>query len=103
MQTIIRKPAVDSSSNTDPTLEDFSTTDIYLASVLKTAGFPLLKMTSRYRKNSTGGIFHFPNSEKIQETAMKYLNGDLRLDPRALFETWKTLKALAASVTGEVR
>ncbi len=78
---------------------EFSTRDIYLATVIKQAGIPILRVD-----NHTGrGIFVFHSSEKIEGLIPKYFNGELREDPKGLFETWKSLKSLAFSTIGNVR
>lgn len=86
--------------NTSPqTLPEWPTKDIYLATVIKQAGIPIIRVETY----SGRGIFVFQASEKIQELITKYFNGRLKVDPKGLFETWKSLKAMAFSSIGDVR
>lgn len=85
------KKALMKISTQDPT--NFSTRDIYLATVIKQSGIPIIKVEN----NSGRGIFIFKSSKKIEGLISKFFNGELRVDPRNLFETWKALKSLAFS------
>jgi len=78
---------------------EFPTRDIYLATVIKLSGIPIV----RVENHSGRGIFVFQASEKIQGLITKYFNGGLKVDPKTLFETWKSLKAMAFSSIGDVR
>ena len=78
---------------------EFPTRDIYLATILKQSGVNLV----RVENHSGRGIFVFQETEKIRDLVSKYFNGSLRLDPKGLFETWKSLKAIAFSAIGDVR
>jgi len=79
--------------------QEFLTRDIYIATVIKQAGIPLIRVD-----NHTGrGIFVFNSSENIDGLIMKYFNGELRTDPKGLFETWKALKSMAFSKTNNVK
>ncbi len=78
---------------------DFFTRDIYLATVIKQAGIPIIRVEG----NGGRGVFVFQASEKIEELITKYFNGELRVDPRGLFEDWKALKSMAYSTIGNVR
>jgi hypothetical protein len=80
-------------------LTEFPTRDIYLASIIKQSGVPLTRVENR----SGRGIFVFQASEKIHSLINKYFNGELKLDPKGLFETWKSLKAMAFSTIDDVR
>lgn len=77
----------------------FSTRDIYLATVIKQAGVPILRVEGNGRQ----GIFVFKASEKIEVLIAGYFNGELRADPKSLFETWKSLKAMAFSTIQNVK
>lgn len=81
------------------TLSEFSTRDIYLATVIKQAGIPILRVEGNGRQ----GIFVFKASEKIEGLIAGYFNGELKTDPKSLFETWKSLKAMAFSSIQDVR
>jgi len=78
---------------------EFSTRDLYLATAIKESGFPILRVEGNGRQ----GIFVFKASEKIEGLIADYFNGELRVDPRGLFETWKALKSMAYSTIGNVR
>lgn len=80
-------------------LSQFSTRDIYLATVIKQAGIPILRVEG----NGRHGIFVFKASEKIDGLISRYFNGELKTDPKGLFETWKSLKAMAFSTIQDVR
>ncbi len=78
---------------------EFSTRDIYLATVIKQAGIPIVRVEGNGRQ----GIFVFKASEKIDGLITRYFNGELRADPKGLFETWKALKSMAFSTIQDVR
>ncbi len=78
---------------------EFSTRDIYLATVIKQSGIQIIKVEN----NGGRGIFVFKASEKIEGIISGYFNNELQLDPKSLFETWKSLKAMAFSSIGDVR
>ena len=78
---------------------EFETRDIYLATVIKQSGIPIIRV-----ENSSGrGIFIFEDSGSIEEIVKRYFNGALRMDPQTLFESWKSLKSMAFTVIGDVR
>ncbi|OGP12910.1 MAG: hypothetical protein A3K22_04115 [Deltaproteobacteria bacterium RBG_16_42_7] len=77
----------------------FSTRDIYLATVIKQAGIPIVRVEGNGRQ----GIFVFKASKEIDSLITRYFNGELRADPKGLFETWKSLKAMAFSTIQDVR
>lgn len=81
------------------TADEFSTRDLYLATVLKQAGIPILRV-----EDSNGrGIFVFQASKEIETITRDYFNGALRVDPQGLFATWKSLKSAAFSAIRDVR
>ena len=82
-----------------PNLTEFSTKDIYLATVIKLAGIPIIRIESNERQ----GIFVFESSEDIEAIIVEYFNGRLKFDPKSLFETWKSLKAMAFAKINDVR
>lgn len=84
---------------TNSHLNKYSTKDIYLASILKLAGIQLLKV----ERSGNRGIFVFPASNRIDEIITKYFNNDLKVDPKTLFETWKSLKSMVFSAIDNVR
>ena len=81
------------------TTNDYSTKDIYLATVIKQMGTPIIRVEGNGRQ----GIFVFKSSNKIDGLIASYFNGELKTDPQSLFETWKALKSMAYSSTGNVR
>lgn len=95
MKTIkVRKPA---ETHTEPSEQ--STRDIYFTSAAIEEGNPLLRIESNGRQ----GIFVFEQTPKLLSTITKYFNGQLRLDPKRLFENLKALKSQVYSAIGDVR
>lgn len=78
---------------------EFSSRDIYLATVVKQAGIPIIRVEGNGRQ----GIFVFKASPIIDSLIARYFNGELRVDPKSLFETWKSLKAMAFCAIQDVR
>jgi len=78
---------------------EFPTRDIYLATVIKESGIPILRIEG----SASRAIFVFKASEEINRLITAYLNGELRADPRSIFDTWKALKSMAFSRTDNVR
>ena len=78
---------------------EWSSRDIYLSTVLKQSGVQILRV-----ENKTGrGIFVFQGSPEIEGIIADYFNGNLKVDPRGLFDTWKALKSMAFSAVDNVR
>lgn len=88
-------------SYTNPvqTPSEYKTRDIYLSVVLKQSGVNLLRVEG----NGGRGIFVFEMSVEIEKVISDYFNGNLKVDPRGLFDTWKALKSMAFSSIGNVR
>lgn len=82
------------------TQNEFSTKDIYLATTIKQAGIPIIRVEA---SNGRQGIFVFRNSPEIEKIIRDYFNGELRTDPKGLFENWKALKSMAFASIGDVR
>lgn len=78
---------------------EFQTRDIYISAVLKQLQIPLIKVESNGRQ----GIFTFKDDGRIKEIVSNYFNDKLQINPKSLFETWKSLKAMAFSSIGDVR
>ena len=78
---------------------EFSTKDIYISATLKQAGIPILRVEGNGRQ----GIFVFKACPEIEKIISQYFNGELQVDPRGLFETWKALKSMAFASIGDVR
>lgn len=76
--------------------DTLSTRDIFLSTIFKVLNLPLIGVEDAGGKRC---IFTFANSEKAKELTTQYFNGELRLDPRRVFEEWKNLKSLAYSTT----
>ncbi|MBI5902378.1 MAG: hypothetical protein HZB84_02710 [Deltaproteobacteria bacterium] len=81
------------------TTDEFSTRDLYLASVFKQAGVPIIRI-----EDSNGrGVFVFRACKEIEALTRDYFNGALRVDPQGLFGAWKSLKSAAFSAIRDVR
>ena len=78
----------------------YKTRDIYTAAVIKQSGIPIIKIENNGRGQ---GIFIFRADARITSIISQYINGELRVDPRGLFENWKALKSMAFSSIGDVR
>lgn len=78
---------------------EWKTRDIYTAAVIRQSGIPIIRVEG----NGGRGIFVFQASEKIELLIAKYFNGQLKTDPKGLFETWKALKSMAFASIGDVR
>lgn len=93
--TILRHPK----TNPQQTPSEYLTRDIYLATVLKISGIPIVRV-----ENQSGrGIFVFRTSQRVDEIIAAYFNDDLAMNPKAIFEAWKSLKSLAFASVGNVR
>ena len=79
--------------------KEFHTKDIYLATALKQSGARIIRVENRTGK----GVFVFDDSAKLKELALRFFNGEMRVDPQGLFEAWKSLKSMVYSATGNVR
>jgi len=81
------------------TTDEFSTRDIYIATVLKQSGIPIIRI-----EDSNGrGVFVFRSCKEIEAITRDYFNGSLRVDPQGLFGAWKALKSAAYSAIRDVR
>ncbi len=78
---------------------EYSTKDIYLATVIKQAGVPIIRVEGNGRQ----GIFVFRACKEIEALTRDYFNGTLRVDPQGLFGAWKSLKSAAYSAIRDVR
>ena len=79
--------------------KEWHTKDIYLATTIKQEGIPII----RVENNGRHGIFVFKACPEIEKIISQYFNGQLQVDPRGLFETWKALKSMAFASIGDVR
>ena len=80
-------------SNNNPA--EYTSRDIYLSTSLKVCGVYLIRVENHQGK----GFFVFKHSPKIETIIADYHNGNLNLDAKTLFSTWKDLKGLAFSAT----
>ncbi|MBI5138992.1 hypothetical protein HZA26_00020 [Candidatus Nomurabacteria bacterium] len=78
---------------------EFSTKDIYLSSVLKAFNVPIIKVLNSGRH----GVFVFKYSRELENLISQFFNDELKVNPRTLFESWKTLKSTAFSTINDVR
>lgn len=79
--------------------DEYLTKDLNLAVVLKLTGIPLVRV-----ENFSGkGVFCFKNSQKVEETISAYLNDMVMMNPRAVFDMWKSLKSQAYTVSNTIR
>ena len=78
---------------------EYSTRDIYISVVLKSLNIPLLRIESNGRQ----GIFVFKSTEAIERIVSQYFNGELKLNPRTVFDNWKALKSQAFAAIGDTR
>lgn len=78
---------------------EFKTRDLYLAVVLKSSGVPIVRV------ESTGprAVFVFKESGRLDEISTQFFNRELRLEPRSLFDEWRSLKSMAFAASGNVR
>lgn len=81
------------------TSTEFKTRDLYLAVVLKSSGVPVVRVES----SGSRAIFVFKHSDRLDEIATKFFNKELRLEPRSLFDEWRSLKSMAFAASGNVR
>lgn len=81
-----------------PTSE-FKTRDLYLAVVLKSSGIPVVRVES----NGPRAVFVFKENARLDEISTKFFNKELLLEPRSLFDEWRSLKSMAFAATGDVR
>mgnify|MGYP001561074485 CR=1 FL=1 len=78
---------------------EYSTRDIYISVILKSLNIPLLRIESNGRQ----GIFVFKSSEALENIISQYFNGELKLNPRTVFDNWKALKSQAFAAIGDTR
>lgn len=78
---------------------EFKTRDLYLAIVLKSNGIPVL----RVEPSGSRAVFVFEESDRLDEISTQFFNRELRLEPRSLFDEWRSLKSMAFAVIKDVR
>ena len=74
--------------------------DIYLSSVLKIHDIPLVKVETL---NGGRCLFVFQHTKNLDEIVAKFFNKELEVEPQALFDIWRSLKALMYSQTNNFR
>lgn len=78
---------------------EYSTKDLNLAVVLKLSGISLIRV-----ENFSGkGVFVFKNSQKVEAIISDYLNDLTTMNPRAVFDMWKSLKSQAYTASNSIR
>ena len=80
-------------------LSEFKTRDLYLAVVLKAFRIPVLRVES----SGPRAVFVFKETDQLDEISTKFFNRELRLEPRSLFDEWRSLKSMAFAASGNVR
>lgn len=78
---------------------EYQTRDIYLSVILKSFNIPLLRIESNGRQ----GIFVFKSTDELEQIISQYFNNELKLNPRAVFDNWKSLKSQAYAAIGATR
>lgn len=77
----------------------YKTSDLIHSVVLVLSGFSLLTV----EQSGNRALFIFPASDEINVILAKYHSGELRVDPRQVFDTWKGLRRMTFNVMGDVR
>jgi len=67
----------------------FETHDLCLAGTLRAVGFPLSKIETVCGR----GVFIFKETPELAAVRTDFINGSLRVEPRAFLETTRTLKS----------
>lgn len=72
----------------------FSTGDLHLAAVLSTLKFPILGIDIQIEglKGGPKGYFRFDNTDKLRDARMKYMQGMMLMEPKALLSNVRSLK-----------
>ena len=79
----------------------FSTRDLHLAAVLSTLKFPILGVDIQVEGLNGGakGYFRFEDTEKLRDARMKYTQGMLLIEPKALLSNVRSLKGEVTNMT----
>lgn len=85
--------------NTRQNPSEYLTRDIYQAVILKLSGIPIVRCVNQAGR----GVFVFKDSPKIEGLISSYLNDELTMNPKALFECWKSLKSIAFSMANNIK
>jgi hypothetical protein len=71
-------------------VNNYKTKDQFLASTLYALGERFL-----FSEWENGKCYlYFSNKNKCEETIVKYYSGQLKIDPRILFDSFKTIKTI---------
>ena len=71
-------------------INNYKTADLEFAATLYVMNIKMIEMENDGNKK----IFVFDNKEKCNKIKMQYINGELRMDPKKLWEGLSTLKSL---------
>lgn len=71
-----------------PYIDTYSTKDVYLASTIIASGFRLLDIV----RNERQCTFIFESTADLENVVADYWSGNLRTDPKFLFNAFKELK-----------
>jgi hypothetical protein len=82
------------------TMENYSTRDIYIAATLLTLGHSMINVDFQVEglHGRPVGYFNFANTPELKDNENKYLCGNLRVEPKALFTSLKALKGMVNNV-----
>lgn len=80
--------------------EIFSSKDLYISSYLKAIGEPLHDATLDDRGRT---IFHFEDTADLKTALKKYYTGAALVSPSAFIESFKGLRSLAYSLSGDLQ
>ena len=78
----------------EPTIPDaYRTTDAEMAAALMSIGHKFVRIEEKKDRFGRKAVFVFEH-KKVRDDLTKWLNGDLRVDPRALLNNLSDLKNL---------
>ena len=80
--------------------EIYSSKDLYISSYLKALAYPLHDATLDARGRT---IFHFEDTLELKEALKKYYTGAALVSPSAFIESFKSLRSLAYSLSGDLK
>ena len=74
--------------------ETFSTSDIYIAAMLRTAGLNFIGVA----KNGPRGIFKFEDSPERERLIIDFYNGRAMQDVKAYVDHWMNFKKMVENI-----
>ena len=80
--------------------EVYSSKDLYISSYLKALAFPLHDATLDDRGRT---IFHFEDTPELKVSLKKYYTGTALVSPSTFIESFKSLRSLAYSLSGDLK